>query len=79
MSKWFEKQRQSFILEQLEEFGSINRSDIMDKFDVGSATSTRDIKRYIQAHPEDLIYNVTEKCYENRNKQKEDKDECYDT
>lgn len=61
---WAAQQRQVFIGNVIKEYGGINRSDIMKEFNIGSASATRDLQRFISDNPDTLIYNVTEKCYE---------------
>lgn len=61
---WAAEQRQIYIKNHIEEYGSINRSDLMDFFKIGPASATRDLTIFRNANPDLLIYNVAEKGYE---------------
>ncbi|WP_339805724.1 WYL domain-containing protein [uncultured Marinobacter sp.] len=43
--------------------GKITRKDIMQRFDVGSAAATRDLSAYIDAAPDNIIYDPRQKHY----------------
>ena len=47
--------------------GSFQRNDLMNHFDIGSVTATRDIKEYRQLYPENIIYDVSSKSYVKNN------------
>ena len=44
--------------------GEVNRADIQNKFNISAAASTKDLSKYNQMAPKNLIYNVRRKCYE---------------
>lgn len=43
--------------------GKVTRKDIMARFDVGSAAATRDLGTYIEAAPENIVYDPRRKHY----------------
>lgn len=43
--------------------GSFQRNDLINHFDIGSVTATRDIKEYRKLYPENIIYDVSSKSY----------------
>jgi len=47
--------------------GSFQRNDLMNHFDIGSVTATRDIKEYRKLYPENIIYDVSSKSYVKNN------------
>ena len=61
--KYAMEQRLRMIDFLVDTYGYINRSVIMDYFDVGSATVTRDSTEYQNIRPDNLIYSVKEKRY----------------
>lgn len=64
MSKWFKEQRIKYIEEHLLQHKSINRENIMKKFNVSIAIASRDIKHFKALNPEKIIYNNSSKKYE---------------
>lgn len=66
MSPQFIK-RLSLIDFYLTYVGSFQRNDLMNHFDIGSVTATRDIKEYRQLYPENIIYDVSSKSYVKNN------------
>jgi len=62
--RWFEQQRREWIMIHLYAQGHINRSDIMQKFGIGSAQASRDINRLMKDMPNLMTYNLTAKRYE---------------
>jgi len=63
MSNWFTRQRQDFIRAQLEAFGQIRRSDIMNCFEVTSQCASADISAFIDANPDLIIFDGRAKLY----------------
>jgi predicted DNA-binding transcriptional regulator YafY len=47
--------------------GSFQRNDLINHFDIGSVTATRDIKEYRKLYPENIIYDVSSKSYVKNN------------
>ncbi|ROT94730.1 WYL domain-containing protein [Marinobacter sp. R17] len=43
--------------------GRVTRKDIMMRFDVGSAAATRDLSAYIEAAPDNIVYDPRQKHY----------------
>lgn len=62
--KWAEEQRQLFIKERVEEYGSINRQDLMSEFRIKEAQATRDLRKFKENNPDVLFYNPSERQYE---------------
>jgi DeoR/GlpR family transcriptional regulator of sugar metabolism len=61
---WAMQQRQLFITEHLEKFGTIRRSDIMGKFGITISNASRDIQIWIANNEGKIIYNKNAKRYE---------------
>jgi hypothetical protein len=62
VSKWFFNERQRFIKGRIKTYGCINRKEIMDYYDIGSASASRDIKHYLKFDKE-VTYDVSLKKY----------------
>lgn len=60
---WFVRHRQEFIRDQLKTFGIIRRKDIADRFEIGVQVASTDIARFIDAHPNVLVYDGKAKMY----------------
>ncbi len=62
--RWFERHRQEWIGDRIAAVGYINRSDVMEKFEVSIPTASRDLRVFQENHPGILHYNLTLKRYE---------------
>jgi hypothetical protein len=60
---WFVRYRQSWIKEKLSESGAINRSDLMEKFEISRVQASLDLSRFIAANPGAMVYDMSRKCY----------------
>jgi len=60
---WFMRQRQDFIRAQLETFGMIRRSCIVDRFEVTIQVASADIQTFMASHPDAIDYDRFAKCY----------------
>lgn len=61
---WFGELRQAWIHETIHLYGYMKRDHIMRKFDIGSATATRDFALYMKTRPDTIFYNPKIKRYE---------------
>ena len=61
--KWGVKRRLAFIEFRLFWEGRVNRSDIIDQFDVSVPQASKDFSLYQELAPENARYNKSEKCY----------------
>lgn len=43
--------------------GEVSRSILMDRFDISSAAATRDLTRYKEDHPKNIVYDSSQKEY----------------
>jgi hypothetical protein len=57
------EQRLRFIDFLLHQYGTLNRSAIMDFFGVSEPCATRDIKHYMELAPANTVYDATAKTY----------------
>ncbi|MDA8428164.1 MAG: hypothetical protein M0T70_02805 [Geobacteraceae bacterium] len=57
------EQRLRLIDFLLNEYGTLNRSAIMDYFGVSSPQASRDIQEYIALAPENTVYDKNAKTY----------------
>ena len=62
--RWASQQRQIFIGQMLEVFGYINRSHIMQIFEVSMPQASADIQHFLKCNPSTMDYNVSTKRYE---------------
>ncbi len=60
---WFARQRQGFIRAQLVTFGQIRRADIAQRFEISVQVASADIGKFIESHPDAIIYDGRAKCY----------------
>ena len=58
-----QKQRLEFIEFLLMFLGTLRRSDVVEKFSIGSAAASRDIALYKELAPSNTEYNTTDKTY----------------
>lgn len=63
MSQWFIEQRQGFIADHLREFGTINRQDLMKKFDISKPQASQDLSRFSRENPGFMTYDGKAKTY----------------
>lgn len=61
--RWFEKQRQEWIKNRINQRRKINRKDIAEKFDVTVLTASQDIQKFISLNPGVLQYDTKAKTY----------------
>lgn len=57
------EQRLRFIDFLLNQYGSLNRSAIMDYFGVSEPCASRDIQQYIELAPDNIVYDNKAKAY----------------
>ena len=62
--RWAKRQRLDFIAERLKEPGFINRSDLMQAFEVGRAQAAVDLADFQRLNPGAMTYNTRSKRYE---------------
>lgn len=63
MSKWFIQHRQAFIADCLRMFGQVNRSTLVERFDISEPQASMDIQRFLRENPEAMIYDGRCKAY----------------
>jgi hypothetical protein len=61
--RWAEKQRLAFIGRRILAGETVNRVDIMHKFGVSVPQASTDIRRFKEAHPGAMKYDLTRKTY----------------
>ena len=61
--KWFEQQRQAWIAEMLQVYGFINREHLERKFGISTPQASKDLQKFVRAHPDDIEYDLSRKCY----------------
>lgn len=61
--RWAEKQRLAFIGRRLRAGETVNRADIIHKFGVSVPQASTDIRRFKEAHPGAMKYDLTLKTY----------------
>jgi hypothetical protein len=66
--RWFAKFRMDWITEMLQIYGFINRHHLMRKFDISMPQASMDIRAYIKAHPDAMIYDLSQKQYVKKTK-----------
>ena len=59
---YFQELRQRHIMARLKLFGRIDRKSLVERFNIGLATATRDL-RYYKKHNGNIEYDVTNKNY----------------
>jgi hypothetical protein len=57
------KQRLRFIDFLLHQYGTFNRSAIIDYFGISKAQAAKDLKTYMKIAPHNTEYSLTEKVY----------------
>lgn len=60
---YFQKLRLEFIEFRLEYFSSISRKDLMEQFEIGPASASRDLAIYIELVPNNLVLRHENKQY----------------
>ena len=60
---WFAEQRQRWISEMLEVYGFINRQHMQRKFRVSEAQAANDFRAFLEANPDAMHYDASEKTY----------------
>lgn len=63
MSRWFIDHRQQFIADTLRVFGQINRSTLMDRFDISLQQASADIQLFLKTKPDAMFFDGRAKCY----------------
>lgn len=61
--KYAVEQRLRFIDFLLHQYGTLNRSAIMDYFGLSSPQATKDIQTYIALAPKNMVYDQNAKTY----------------
>lgn len=61
--KYATEQRLRLIDFLLAIYGHVNREAVIDYFDVGEATATRDFTAYRDLAPGNLVYNASDRKY----------------
>lgn len=61
---WFAEQRQAWIAEMLDVYGFINREHLEKKFKVSTPQASGDLRAFLKANPDKIIYNTSTKRYE---------------
>jgi hypothetical protein len=61
--RWAEKQRLAFIGRRLLAGETVNRADLVHKFGVSVPQASTDIRRFKEAHPGAMKYDLTLKTY----------------
>lgn len=61
--KWEVRQRLAFIESKLFWTGRVNRSDIMERFEVSAIQASSDFTRYQEIAPGNVAYDSRRKCY----------------
>jgi hypothetical protein len=63
MSQWFINHRQGFIADCLRLFGQVNRSTLVERFDISEPQASLDIQRFLREHPDVMVYDGRCKAY----------------
>ncbi|MEC9367575.1 MAG: WYL domain-containing protein [Pseudomonadota bacterium] len=61
--RWSVEQRLLYIEQRLFWRGTINRSDIISRYEVSVSQASADINRYLSLRPQDVSYDKSAKCY----------------
>lgn len=61
--RYAKEQRLRFIDFLVDQYGYINRSALVDFFDIGLAMATRDFAKYRAMAPGNLVYDTKKKTY----------------
>jgi DeoR/GlpR family transcriptional regulator of sugar metabolism len=62
--RWFEEQRLKWIGDRLASHGHINRSDLMEQFQISMAQASKDLNAFLRERPNLMVYNRTTRRYE---------------
>jgi len=65
---FIQRQRLKHIEFLLIFLGSVRRSDLVDKYNIGSAAASRDLAYYKELAPENISYNTIDKSYSRKEK-----------
>jgi len=57
------EQRMRFIDFLVDHYGYIQRTQLIDYFNISPPQATRDFRQYIELAPDNLVFNVTDKQY----------------
>jgi hypothetical protein len=60
---WFAAHRQEWIAETVRVFGFINREHIERKFGVSTPQASMDLREFIRANPDRIVYDKSAKRY----------------
>lgn len=60
---WCERQRQLWIADMLDVYGFINREHLQRKFGISTPQASHDLRRFLEAHPRAMAYDLSRKCY----------------
>jgi hypothetical protein len=63
MSDWFANYRQQWIADALDVYGFVNREHLQRKFGISVPQASIDLQRFLRAHPGDVQYDLSRKCY----------------
>lgn len=63
MSQWFQKHRQEYIAACLRTFGQVNRTWIMDRFELSAPQASLDLTAFMAANPNAMHYDGRVKAY----------------
>lgn len=61
--RWFEGHRQDWIAEMFRVYGFVRRQHLQRKFGISVPQASKDLQRFITAHPEAIRYDLSRKCY----------------
>lgn len=60
---WFAQHRQLWIADMLTVYGFINRDHLCRKFRISVPQASIDLRRFEQAYPRAMRYDLSKKCY----------------
>lgn len=63
MSRFFQNLRLDYIDWRLANPGSINRSHLVEAFDISMAIASRDITSFLETYPLSMSYDASKKTY----------------
>jgi hypothetical protein len=64
--RYYFQHRQAWIAETLRVFGYINREHIERKFGISTPQASMDLRAFLKANPEAIVYNMSAKRYESK-------------
>jgi hypothetical protein len=65
--RYFEAMRMNFITKIVTNKGVLNRSDLIERFNISVPQASLDIKKWISLNPNKITYNRSAKRYERSN------------